>query len=184
MRTMPSLSGLLAAAVLVLLLPPPASPAGEAEPFDDAGAFDQLKQLAGDWTGTYGDGAGELRLAVTSAGHTVEQTEFPGTSHEMRTFYFLDGGALVAQHYCVLGNQPRYRFEPSPEAGVIRFRFDGGTNLDPDRDPHSHNGYLRLHADGRLESVWTFFEGGKPSNTATFELERAAASTAERPRTP
>jgi hypothetical protein len=175
MRTTPhppfARSTLVSAALLPLLLLVPATlRAADTEPFDAESAFAQLKELAGTWTGS----SGGMRMEVTSAGHTIEQTVFPGGPHEMKTLFFLDQGSLIGQHYCALGNQPRLRFEPSDEAGLIRLVLDGGTNLDPERDYHVRAGLFRLLPGDRLESTWTFFDNGELEQVQTFELERAA----------
>jgi len=153
------------------LVAPPAALA--ADPADDATVFDAIKALAGEWRGTYDGEGGKMRFEVTSGGHTVLQTEFPGEPHEMRTLYWLDEGNLVAQHFCMLGNQPRWDVESSDGGATLRYVFTGGGNLDPAVDQHAHEGEMKVGADGSLESTWTFWRNGAPSETNSFRLERA-----------
>jgi hypothetical protein len=149
------------------------APVAGAGPSDDSVVFEAIKALAGDWSGSYQDGGGNMRFEVTSGGHTVLQTEFPGEPHEMRTLYWLDDGNLVAQHFCMLGNQPRWDVE-SPDGGAtLRYVFTGGGNLDPAVDQHAHEGVMRIGAGGTLESTWTFWKDGAPSEKNTFRLTRS-----------
>jgi hypothetical protein len=73
--------------------------------------FEALKGLAGDWVAVGEDGKPtdkvESSIRLTSGGHTVQETLFPGSGHEMVTMYHLNGADLVLRHYCSLGNQPR-----------------------------------------------------------------------------
>ncbi|HVS16474.1 MAG TPA: hypothetical protein VMV46_21370 [Thermoanaerobaculia bacterium] len=160
----------LAVAWLALAAVSPALAAADAT--GDAAAFEALKALAGEWRGTYGAGGGGMRFEVTSGGHTVVQTEFPGEAHEMRTLYWLEDGELVAQHFCMLGNQPRYEVESADGGATLRYVFAGGSNLDPETDQHAHEGVLRIGLDDVLESTWTFWKDGGPHETNTFRLER------------
>jgi hypothetical protein len=147
--------------------------AAAADPNTGAAAFERLKSFAGRWTGGEGEATYAMELAVIAGGNTVVAREFPGTDHEMTTLYYLQGAELVGQHYCMLGNQPRYRHRPTADASEVRFGFDGGDNLDPARDAHAHEGYLRLRADGSLESTWSFWKGGGESGTESFVMRRA-----------
>lgn len=143
---------------------------------DSTAAFSRLKTLAGEWKGTIGspDGPpGRVIYRVTANGHTVMETLFPGTDHEMISMYHLDGGDLVLTHYCAAGNQPRMKFEPAASSATeLVFSFTGGTNLDPAKDGHIHNGRLRLPAADRLEADWVFYSDGKPAGTNRFLLKR------------
>src|SRR5262249_24076165 len=120
------------------LVPPAAASAGEpGKPaaLDGAAALARLKSLAGEWKGTTATPAGPpvaVHYQVTSGGHAVVETLFPGTDHEMMSVYYLEGGNLVLTHYCDSGNQPHMRLDvaaSTPESLV--FAFDGGTSFDP-----------------------------------------------------
>ena len=99
------LIGLAAAALL-------ASAAQAAGTVHDAkSAFEALKGLAGDWTGTLLDEGkskpASVRYEVTSGGSAVKETMNPGAKDEMVTMYHRDGDGLVLTHFCAIGNQPR-----------------------------------------------------------------------------
>ena len=140
------------------------------DPSSGAELFDQLKQMAGDWKGADEASAGGTRIEVTAGGHTVIQTEFPGEPHEMKTVYWMQDGELAAKHFCMLGNQPEYRVTAT-DSGALRFEFVGGTNLDPSKDPHAHEGVMELE-DGVLRSEWVFWNKGDAERTQTYRFLR------------
>src|SRR5262245_5856740 len=108
--------------------------------------LERLKKLAGTWVAVGEDGKATDQVVsvirVTAAGSAVHETLFPGQPHEMVSIYYRDGADLVMTHYCCLGNQPRMKADPNSPPNQIRFRFAGGTNLDPAKDMHMHEGTL------------------------------------------
>lgn len=147
--------------------------------------FDQLKTLAGTWTGS-AEGEGEEAEAsaeevgeivhefrVSAAGTVVMETMGPDSPHEMINMYYVDGEDLALVHYCAGGNQPRMKLdrEASTPSSLI-FDFDGGTNLDPAVDPHIHGATIQIDGDA-MESVWQSWAGGEQAATMTFHLSRA-----------
>jgi hypothetical protein len=138
--------------------------------------FDQLKRLAGEWTGKGGHEVGDheatVNYKVTAAGSTVMETVFAGTPHEMVTMYHLDGDAIVLTHYCALGNQPRMKSAPTGDPKRLVFQFLDGTNVDAAKDMHMHEATIELVADDHIRSAWTSYANGKPESTAKFDLKR------------
>ncbi len=138
--------------------------------------FEALKKLAGDWVEIGKDGKATDKLVssmrVTAAGTAVEETIFPGTDHEMVTLYHLDGKDLVLTHYCMLGNQPRMRAEPSRETNQITFKFIGGTNLKSEDDQHMHEATLTIAGPDRLKAEWVACKDGKTCHRVSFDLMR------------
>jgi hypothetical protein len=128
----------------------------------------RLKKLAGTWVVT--DAAGKPTdkvvsvFKVTAAGSVVEETLFPGQPQEMVSIYHLDGKDLVMTHYCALGNQPRMKADPRSPTNELIFKFDGGTNFDPAKDMHRHEGTLKFIDDDHIEFTGVAWEGGKPSD--------------------
>jgi hypothetical protein len=103
----------------------------------------------------------------------VLERMFAGTPHEMLNVYHLDAGALVAVHYCSMGNQPRFKYDAGASTATeLAFDFAGGTNFDPARDSHVHAGRLVVAEGGRLEEEWSFWKEGKLSAAARFLLVR------------
>ena len=91
----------------------------------------------------------------------------------MFSVYHLDGDELLMTHYCAIGNAPNMKFVEG-KAGEINMAFNGGTNFDPAKDAHAHEGTLRLVDENNLESVSTGWADGKPSRTQHFKLQRVA----------
>jgi hypothetical protein len=100
---------------------------------------------------------------VTAAGSVVHETLFPGAPHEMVTVYHLDRGSLVLTHYCAAGNQPLMKADPNSPPNRIDFKFAGGTNLDPAKDMHMHEGSITFVDDDHIEWKWIGYQNGKPS---------------------
>ena len=126
-----------------------------------------MKKLAGTWVAADKDGKPTDQVVsvikVTAAGSAVHETLFPGQPQEMVSVYHLDGADLVMTHYCALGNQPRMKADPKSPANQIRFQFAGGTNLDPAKDMHMHEGTLTFVDDDHIEFSGVAWEGGKPA---------------------
>jgi hypothetical protein len=138
--------------------------------------LEALKQLAGDWVEVGPDGKPTDKVVssirVTSGGSAVQETQFPGSDHEMITMYHLDGKDLVLTHYCVLGNQPRLRAEPGEEVNKIIFKFVGGTNLKSSDDHHINSAVLSLAGKDRFTAEWVSCKDGKPCHQVRLDLVR------------
>jgi hypothetical protein len=130
-------------------------------------ALERLKKLAGTWVAADKDGKPTAQVVsvirVTAAGSAVHETLFPGLPHEMVSVYHRDGPDLVMTHYCSLGNQPRMKADPKSPANQLRFEFAGGTNLDPAKDKHMHEGTITFIDDDHIEWSGVCWEGGKPA---------------------
>jgi hypothetical protein len=138
--------------------------------------FDRLKSLAGEWIDTTGTSTGVGKVAavyrVTSGGSVVQETVFPGSSHEMVTMYTAAGDDIVMSHYCAMGNQPRMRARSGPGDELI-FAFDGGGVADPAKDMHMHNGLIRFDGNDRLYAEWQIWQDGAPgTHKAQFTMQR------------
>jgi hypothetical protein len=140
--------------------------------------LERLKQLAGTWVQADEDGKPTDQVVsiykVTAAGSAVQETIFPGQAHEMLSIYHLDGSDLLLTHYCALGNQPRMKADPDSPSNQIRFKFAGGTNLDPAKDMHMHEGTLTFVDADHIEFSGVAWVDGKPAedHCATMKLVR------------
>ncbi len=141
---------------------------------DPKAAFEKLKTLAGDWTGQGPQGmATPVNYKVSANGSVVMETLFPGTPHEMLTLYYLAGNDLVATHYCAGANQPHFKLDrerSTPDDLVMA--FDGGSNIDPAKDSFMHGGRISFAPDGKIETQWEVYAGGKQAGAHTFRLAR------------
>jgi hypothetical protein len=162
-------------AVAALIVAAPGAWAGDtaAGKIDSKAAFEKIKSLAGEWTGTAGENMpGGVIYRVTGNGSVVMATMFPGTDHEMINMFHMVDGELVATHYCSSGNQPHFKFDAAKSTPTeLVFAFNGGTNFDPAKDSYVRAGKLSI-GDGKLVEDWTFYGGGKETGTATFKLGR------------
>jgi hypothetical protein len=129
--------------------------------------LDKLKTLAGTWVAADKDGKPTDQVVsvfrVTAAGSAVHETLFPGTPHEMVTVYHLDGNDVVLTHYCAMGNQPRLKLDPESPKDELVFKFAGGTNLDPQKDRHMHEGSIKILDADHIQWSWQGYEDGKPA---------------------
>ncbi len=129
--------------------------------------LERLKKLAGTWVAADKDGKPTDKVVsvikVTAAGSAVHETLFPGQPQEMVSVYHRDGEDLVMTHFCALGNQPRMKADPKSPANQIHFKFAGGSNLDPAKDMHMHEGTLTFIDDDHIEFSGVCWKAGKPA---------------------
>jgi len=146
-----------------------------------ADAFASIKKLQGEWRGPAmmkGMPPSHSIYRVTAGGSAVEETIFPGTKMEMVSVYHMDKGSLLMTHYCALGNQPRMKLNTRQStASDLVFDFDGGTNLNPRRDPHMHSLRLTLpnpakKSPQKLSGSGTSWEGGKLKSSCETTMTR------------
>jgi hypothetical protein len=175
-RTTVAVVALFAWTVLAVALVAQTAQAGSKE--KATRAFEALKSLEGKWAGTAGAGEEsnpvEIIYKVTAAGSALMETLMPGTENEMVTVYHMDGDRLMLTHYCAGGNQPRMVLDPDSPEGDLHFRFDGGTNMNSEKDPHMHEATIHIGDAGRLECEWVGFNEGKQSETMAFSLTRSS----------
>ena len=140
--------------------------------------LEKMKKLAGTWVEADKDGKATDKVVsvikVTASGSAVQETLFPGQAMEMVSIYHRDGNDLIMTHYCALGNQPRMKADPKSPANQIRFLFDGGTNFDPKKDMHMHEGTLTFVDDDHIEFSGVAWVDGKPAtdHCVTMKLVR------------
>lgn len=145
--------------------------------------FEQIKSLAGEWSGLGGDAhegeSVEVRYRVTAAGSAVEETLFPGTEHEMITMYHRNFDSLMLTHYCAAGNQPRMMARSDTESGgsnVIHFSYCGATNITAKDQGHMHDLEIRFVDPDHVQTDWTYFRDNKPAEKAHFDLTRKSSN--------
>ncbi|MFC6635057.1 hypothetical protein [Microbulbifer taiwanensis] len=107
---------------------------------DPSSDFDKLKSLVGDWKKEGSDGSDFYISFQSGANGSVlmENWIYKDASHSF-TVYHLDGGSLLATHYCPQGNQPRLKVEKSSDPNIISFEFQDATNLKSLKDSHQHS---------------------------------------------
>jgi hypothetical protein len=99
----------------------------------------------------------------------------------MMSVYHLDGEDLRMTHYCAAGNQPRVKLDRAHSTPQqLIFVFDGGTNLDPEKDMHIHGVKITFLEDGTVKSAWDGYDKGKKAGTTTFLMSREKSARAAR----
>jgi hypothetical protein len=154
---------------------------------DAKAAFTKIKTLVGAWKSAnkheaaagakdaneHFQGEINVNFKLTGAGSALVETQFPGTPHEMVSVYHLDGDDLRMTHYCAAQNQPRLKLDRSNStADHLVFVFDGGSNLNPDKDEHIHGLRITFHEDGKVTSAWEGYKDGKKAGTELFVMTR------------
>lgn len=128
--------------------------------------FEKMKTLVGTWVKADDKGQPSEEVVsvikLTAGGSAIQETLFPGQPMEMISMYTADGNDLVMTHYCVIGNQPRMRAVAATVGDELKFEFDGGANLNPQKDKHMHSATLKFLDDDRIELAGTAWENGKP----------------------
>lgn len=148
------------------------------KPADKDARFDRLKSLVGEWVPVGEDGKPKADVVcvykLTAGGSAVHETLFPGTPMEMITVYHKDGKDLVLTHYCCVGNQPRMKCDAAGTDDVLRFKFSGGTNIDPTKDMHMHDATIKFVDADTVETTWVGYAKGKPDDAhqAAFKMVR------------
>ena len=140
--------------------------------------FNQVKQLAGKWSGTSTHpGTDEkpapvnVEFEVTAAGSAIEETLMQDTPNEMVDMYTDENGKLAMTHYCALGNQPHMVLkQASPKS--ISLEMGPTIGIDPVKDQHMHSLALEFPDANHLTERWTSYKDGKAGETVLFKLTR------------
>jgi hypothetical protein len=133
--------------------------------------FEELKKLEGTWQSTDKEHPAKVTFRCSVGGSVMVETMSLPDHPEMITMYHLDGEDLVLTHYCKLGNQPRMRAEKGQKPGVLRFTYDGGTNLKPN-DMHMHALTVTIQDADHVKEEWTLFDAGKETAVVAIPLVR------------
>jgi hypothetical protein len=149
-------------------------------------SFDQLKNLAGTWTGPvtanppqpdFGDKPLWLSMRVTSRGNAiVHEMKQPGTPDDPSkddpiTLLYLDNDRLTLTHYCDAGNRPRMVAKASPDGKTVEFDFvdvAGSTQYG-----HMHHAVFTVIDANHHTEDWTFMLPGDKHIQAHMDLQRA-----------
>lgn len=139
-----------------------------------AEAFSKLKAIAGSWDMADEEGKNHhaLESKVSSAGSILREVMFPGADHEMTNMYHLDGDAIIATHYCAIGNQPRMACTDFSKPGVYHFTFKDVTNRATPDDAYMGELTLTIVDADTLTQHWVHFVKGERGGEVTFTMKR------------
>jgi hypothetical protein len=161
-------------AIVLMALAIPAGADEKKEEGAKAAPLERLKKLEGTWVSADKEGKPTEQVVsifkITAGGSAIHETIFPGTPHEMVTLYHQDGKEVMLTHYCAAGNQPRMKLDPQSPADELQFKFAGGSNLDPAKDMHMHEGSIKFLGPDRIEWQWQGYHDGKPAEEHKVKL--------------
>ncbi len=165
-------------AVLIgLVASVPLSAADEEHPiYEGSQAFQQMKQLAGNWEGTIDLGKGPEKIKasyrVTSAGSALVETIFEGTPDEMVTIYHDDKNRKLGLiHYCGLNNRPKMVLIGNRE-NTLEFDLAGDAPIDAAHEPHMHALTLTFAGRDQMQQHWTQFADGQKQKVVVISYKR------------
>ncbi len=145
--------------------------AADTKPATANPTFDKLKTLAGTWEGKAPNGdviANQWRV-IAGGSAVVISVGVPGED-EMLTVIHPDGANVLATHYCVAKNQPRYTVT-STDPKVIEFNFKDITNAAPEAG-HMHAGRITIIDANHIQQEWTWRQDGKDTKVGPMEFTR------------
>ncbi|HYX81986.1 MAG TPA: hypothetical protein VE714_06300 [Gemmatimonadales bacterium] len=144
-------------------------------------AFDDLKDLAGTWTGSVTtdppnpdiNGSIQVTMRVASRGNVLVHEIPPGGVPEP-TMIYLEGDRLTLVHYCEAGNRPRLVARASPDPKTVDFNF---VDISGSTTPaYLHRfAFTIIDANHHTED-WTFRLPGDKLLHAHFDLKRSKES--------
>lgn len=138
--------------------------------------FQRIVALEGSWFAADGSTDDpDLVYELTSGGSAVLETVFPGQSHEMRTLYFIESGALTLVHYCALGNRPRMVADDW-DADSLHFTLDGDGGLGSVNEMHMHSALFEFKGPDAFRTTWALFDKGTMTENHGRDLVRRAAN--------
>ena len=157
-----------------------ASPPSDSTSTPDAqAAFARLQALSGTWqsTTTTADGSKSRLQYEVIAGNSAVVERFindkMGAAEAMVTVYYLDGGRLLLQHYCMAKNQPRMKADSFDAArNELHFDFLDATGLASPQAGHMHSVTFHFTDADHMRQDWQFVENGKSKFTESLEYTR------------
>ncbi len=134
--------------------------------------LEQIRSWEGRWQVAETPALQIVFEAAARGSAMIERWETSAGLHSM-TIYHMDGGAVIATHYCPQGNQPRLESR-SATRGEIRFEFRDVTGLDPG-ESHTHELRFTPDPDGTLRR-WEVYQGEDGlQEPSSYTLSRSPA---------
>jgi len=169
----------LLAGCIALLVSGPLSVTGEEDthtPYAGSKAFQQMKQLAGEWSGTVDMGRGTQNVKasyrVSSAGSILVETIFEGTLNEMVTIYHDDKNQqLSLTHYCGINNRPTMVLI-GDKGNTLEFDLAQDAPIDTAREPHMHALTVTFSGKNEMQQRWTQFAQGEMKKVVVITYKR------------
>tara|TARA_R110002094_G_scaffold149544_1_gene138142 strand:+ start:222 stop:662 length:441 start_codon:yes stop_codon:yes gene_type:complete len=127
----------------------------------DQQVFRSLCTMLGRWQDTDETQTVVVDYRMSANGSVLVETwDWPDREIEALTLYHLDAGALMATHYCPIGNQPRLALR-SGDADKFVFDFVSATNLPDPTTDHNTEFWFRLDGPTSFTRSETYLDAGK-----------------------
>jgi hypothetical protein len=123
--------------------------------------FEQLKSLVGTWENKNSSGhVLKVNYRLTAVGSVLVETWTMSPERESMTLYHMDDQALIATHYCPIGNQPTLQLK-SVTGSLFKFEFRSATNLPDSKAAHEHLFEVELLDNNKYRRKETYLENGE-----------------------
>jgi hypothetical protein len=139
---------------------------------DSQKSFDNLKALAGSWTGKGSEGQPIEVSYRTMSGGSALMSEIHGHGEDMITMFHTDSGRLLMTHYCTAGNQPRMTGTMSPDGKTFTFDFLDATNLSATQKGHMERLVVTMIDANHHTEDWEFSANDGQKHHELFDLQR------------
>lgn len=148
----------------------------EHKPYVGSEAFEQMKQLAGNWEASMDMGQGPMTVKasykLTSGGSALIETVFEGAPHEMVSVYHDNPDKkLTMIHFCAEHNQPRLTMT-SMENGKMIMDLTKDSQSEVGQQKHIHNASIHIQGKDSMVQKWTGYEGGKEHHVVEMKFKR------------
>ena len=128
-------------------------------------AWEKLKSLAGEWSGTVTHGGQAMPVSVSytlvSSGNSLMERLTTPDGEDMVTMYHPDGSRIMMTHYCSEGNQPRMRANAPGADGSLAFDFVDATGLASPQAEHMRKLVVKFQDADHFTQEWTHLKAGK-----------------------
>lgn len=119
--------------------------------------FEMIRSLVGRWKDVKSTAIVEYRESAHGS-ILVETWTWPEKKMEALTVYFLDKDALLATHYCPLGNQPTLKFSLTSNKNRFDFHTISTTNLPDKNNDHCVSFWIELISNNEFVRSETYAE--------------------------
>ena len=133
--------------------------------------WDRMKSLVGAWKGTENGHPVAVSYALVSGGTALMETLDGEHGVSMVTMYAPDGAAMLATHYCAVGNQPRMRATGSPDGKSLAFEFVDASNVSGTTEVMRKLVVTFVDAD-HFRQTWTSRAADGKEHSSVFEYTR------------
>lgn len=140
-------------------------------------AFEKFKSLVGKWKSRTEKGFDAyIYFEAVSNGTAIHERfidEGDKVHSNLVTVYFRDRDALMANHFCAMGNQPRLRTTHiAGDLSEVTFSLLDITNLKTPEAAHMYKVTYKFQDPNHMATIWTMRQGGKDVYVETLNWER------------